>query len=215
MLPLKARFKYTPVSTFFTSVMTGVQLVFEKNRDFLSLSAHDRSTLLRHTVEYTTGVGVASMLRQVQLFANPAFFSSAELIFRPAAVVSFVRLIDQLDPDVSVVKLMCAILSFMTSRYTTYSPTVAANLSDVTAVIRIQDMYAELVWRYLLYKYNYRDAVLRFFNLIKCFFLINDSIAEAYETRKYADMINSVIESTENMSSSEDKRFFCSESTTP
>ncbi|CAF1276809.1 unnamed protein product [Adineta ricciae] len=202
-LPLKSRFKYSSVSNFFTSVMTSVQLVFEKNRDFLSLSAHDRNTLLHHTVEYTTGVGVASMLCQVQLFANPSFFNSAELIFRPPAVASFVRLIDQLDPDVSVVKLMCAILSFMTSRYTTYSSTVAANLSDVTAVIRIQDMYGDLVWRYLLYKYNYRDAVLRFFNLIKCFFLMNDSIAEAYETRKYADMINSVIESTEHMSTFE------------
>lgn len=144
------------------------------------------------------------MLRQVQLFASPAFFSSAELIFRPAAVVFFVRLIDQLDADVSVVKMMCAILSFMTSRYTTYSPTPAANnLSDVASVIRIQDMYADLLWRYLLYKYNYRDAVLRFFNLIKCFFLINDSVAEAYETRKYADMINSVIESTEHMNISQ------------
>ncbi|CAF0820187.1 unnamed protein product [Adineta ricciae] len=179
MLPLKARFKYT------------------SNRDFLSLSVHDRSTLLHHTVEYTTGVGVASMLHHVQLYANPSFVNSAELIFRPSAVASFVRLIDQLDPDVTVVKLMCAILSFMTSRYTTYSAAVAANLSNVTAVIRAQDMYAELVWRYLLYKYNYRDAVLRFFNLIKCFFLMNDSIAEAYETRKYADMINCVIEATE------------------
>ena len=63
-------------------MMGKVQLVFEKNRDCLSLSLHDRTTLLRNTVEHTATIGGMFILRQANLLDNLAFFKSAETIFQ-------------------------------------------------------------------------------------------------------------------------------------
>ncbi|CAF1205213.1 unnamed protein product [Adineta steineri] len=198
-LPPKFRFKYTSVSKFFTSMMANVQLVFEKNRDLLSLSLHDRTALLRDTVEYTTSVGGAYILRQAHLFDYPAFSESAELIFRPAAVAATKRLIDQLDPDIIFVKIICAVIAFLVSNYTVYSSeTVSHNLPDAIKIIRVQDMYTELVWRYLLYKHNPQDAVLCFMNLIRCLLLVHDSIVKSHEARQFNELMDTVVESTEH-----------------
>ncbi len=196
-LPPKFRFKQSSVNAFFTSMMTEVQSVFEKIRDFLSLSLHDRRTLLRNTVDYTTGIGGAFILQQTQLFDRPAFFKSAELIFRPASVALTKHLIDQLDPDTMFIKIIFSIIAFSISNYTIYTHTTSDNLIDAKAILRIQDMYTELVWRYLLYKHNHREAVLCFSNLIRCLFLLNDSVVEAHEEQQFTDIIDSVVESTE------------------
>ncbi|CAF2132202.1 unnamed protein product, partial [Rotaria magnacalcarata] len=57
--------------------MSKVQLVFEKNRDFLLLSQHDRTVLLKNTVEYTATIGGMFILRQSRLLDDFSFSQSA------------------------------------------------------------------------------------------------------------------------------------------
>ena len=196
-LPPKFRFKHQSVNTFFTLMMSNVQLMVEKNRDFVSLTLDDRITLLRSTVEYTTNIGAAFLLREGQLLDRPDFFRSTELIFRPSAVALTKRLIDHLDPDMMFLKIMISIVAFFTSNYTMYPSTPFTHLKDMKAVLRIQDAYTELVWRYLLYKHSYRDAVLCFSNLIRCLLLVNDSVVEAHDAPEVTDIIHSVVHLTE------------------
>ena len=80
MLPLKLRFKYSSVTNFIMSLNSKVQLIIEKNRDYLSLSLHDRTTLLRTTVEYTTSVGGIFISCQHQLFDYPSFDQLQQLL---------------------------------------------------------------------------------------------------------------------------------------
>jgi hypothetical protein len=196
-LPVKLRFRHPSVSDYFASIMTKVQLVFEKNRDFLSLSSHDHAILLRSTVEYTTSVGGMFTLRQHQLFEYPAFYHSAEMIFRPTAAAFTRRVIDQLDPDDTFIKLILAALAFSTSNYTVYTISNLDNLTNLKAILNVQDMYTELTWRYLLYKYGHHQAVIRFSDLIRCLFLAKYAIAEAHESKQFTEIIDSVIEQTE------------------
>jgi hypothetical protein len=196
-LPPKFRFKHCPVNAFFMSMMSKVQSVFEKNRDFLSLSLNDRNTLLRSTIETTTTIGGAFLLRQVPLFDCPTFFESAERIFRPSGVNLIIHLINQFDSDIIFIKIMFGIIACLMSNYTVYTNTPIINLTDTKTIIRIQDICTEVVWRYLLYKYNDRQAILCFSNLIRCLFLLNDSIVQAHEAQEFTDIIDSVIQSTQ------------------
>jgi hypothetical protein len=177
--------------------MSNVQLVFEKNRNYGSLSFDDRCLLLRSTIEYTTNIGGAILLRQFQLFDFPDFFRSTELIFRPSAVALIKRLIEHLDPDIIFLKIIFGIISFLISNYTVYQDIPATHLKDTKKIISIQDMYTELVWRYLIYKHNHREAVLCFSNFLRCLFLLNDSIVQAHEAKQFTDIIDSVVQSTE------------------
>ncbi|CAF4042917.1 unnamed protein product [Rotaria sp. Silwood1] len=196
-LPLKLRFKYSLVYDFFTSMMGNVQIAFEKNRDFLSLSRHDRITLLRTTVEYTSTIGSIFTLRQYKLFNYPSFYESAEIIFQPSATVFIKRVIDQLDPDNTFIKLILAIVAFSTINYIVYRKNIEIDLTNNKVMLPFQDMYTDLAWRYLLYKYGHHEAVKRFSNLTRCLFAVTGAIAEAHESQKFTEMIDSIIEQTE------------------
>ena len=142
-------------------------------------------------------MGGAFLLRQVELLDRPDFFKSVELILRPSAAALIKRLVDQFDSDIIFVKILFAIVAFLISNYTNYTYTVPDNLTDAKTIVRIQDISTELVWRYLIYKHNYHDAVLCFLNFIRCLFLVNGSVVEAHEARQFTEIIDSVVESTE------------------
>jgi uncharacterized Fe-S radical SAM superfamily protein PflX len=192
----KLRFKYSSVRDYFTTVKSKIQFGLEKNRDFLSLSIHDRSTLLRTIVEHTTGLGGMFISGQHGLFDYLSFYNAAEMIFGPVSTIYGVRVINLLDPDNVFIKLIIAILSFSTFHYTVYMKNTLMNQTNIKAILSIQDMYTETAWRYLLYKYGHRDAVMRFSNLIRCLFFVNKAIIEANESRHFTEMIDSVIEQT-------------------
>jgi hypothetical protein len=174
-----------------------VQLVFEKNRDLLSLSSHDRITLLRSTVEYTASTGVMFILHQTRLLDDITFYKSAEMIFQSNAISLIKRVNDQFDSDDTFCKIILAILAFSTTNYTAYNGNVQTNLTNIKAILPVQDMYTELVWRYLLHKYDHHQAVIRFSNLIRCLLLVNDAIVEAHESQQFREMIDSVVRQTE------------------
>ncbi|CAF3398433.1 unnamed protein product [Rotaria socialis] len=196
-LPLKLRFKYSSVNPFFTSMMSKVQLVFEKNRDFLLLSQHDRTVLLKNTVEYTATIGGMFILRQSRLLDDCSFSQSAEMIFQPSGMIFIKRVIDQFDSDDTFIKLILVILAFATINYTVYSKNIQIDLTNMKVILPIQDMYTELTWQYLVDKYGYQQAVKRFSNLLKCLFSVTKAIVEVRRVQKFTDIINSIIEQTE------------------
>jgi hypothetical protein len=195
-LPLNSYFECSSVKDFLTSMKGKIQFVFEKNRDLLSLTSQDRTNLLINTVKYTTSLGGMHILRMYHLLDYPSFYSSAEIIFRPNAVAFARRAINQLDPDDTFLKIVLAILSFSTMNYTVYTKSDPTDLQDIKKVLLIQDMYAETAWRYLLYKYGHYQTVMRFSNLIRCLFLLNDAMVEAHESEQFTQMIDSVIKQT-------------------
>ncbi|CAF4191474.1 unnamed protein product [Rotaria magnacalcarata] len=196
-LPLKLRFKYSSVNPFFTSMMSKVQLVFEKNRDFLLLSQHDRTVLLKNTVEYTATIGGMFILRQSRLLDDFSFSQSAEMIFQPSGMIFIKRVIDQFDSDDTFIKLILTILAFATINYTVYRKNIQINLTNMKVILPIQDMYTELTWQYLVDKYGHLQAVKRFSNLFKCLFSVTKAIVEVHQVQKFTDIINSIIEQTE------------------
>ncbi|CAF3892469.1 unnamed protein product [Rotaria sordida] len=193
-LPLKLRFKYSSVNYFFILMMSKVQRVFEKNRDSLLLSQHDRTILLENTIEYTATIGGMFLLRQARLFDDVTFVKSAEIIFQPSAMVFIKRVIGQFDSDDTFIKLVLTILAFSTINYTVYRKNTQTNLTNIKAILSIQNLYTDLTWRYLLYKYGHHEAVIHFSNLLRCLFSVNGVIVEAYESQQFIDIIDFVFQ---------------------
>ncbi|CAF3424419.1 unnamed protein product [Rotaria sp. Silwood1] len=118
------------------------------------------------------------------------------MIFPPSAMIFIKRAIDQFDSDVTFIKLILAILAFSTINYTVYRKNILINLTNVTAILPIQDLYTDLAWRYLLHKYDHHQAVIRFSNLLRCLFSVNEAIAEAHESQQFMDIIDFVLKET-------------------
>ncbi len=198
-LPPKMRFKLASIAEFSTSV-TGVgQLFYEKNVEFTSLCSHDRSILLHKTMKYVSGLGTCFIMRHTRLLDDPAFYKSAEFIYGSTTVANITRAIDQLNFDGTFFKLVLALLTFSTFDYINYTNKAPVNLINIKVVLCIQDMYTELAWRYLLYRYDHEQAVICFSNLIKCLFSLNNAIVGVSECKQYTDMIDSIVKKTEEI----------------
>ena len=196
-LPLKLRFKNPSIIDFFTSIMTKTQFVFEKSRDILSLSLHDRTTLLRNTVEYTATIGGIFILHQAKLLDDAFFLKSMEMVFQPTIISFIKRINDQFDTDDTFIKIIFTILSFSTIQYTIYSNSSITNFSNIKQILDIQDTYIELAWRYLLYKYNHEYAVKSFNNFIRSIFTANEGMCIAHEVTWFTQAVHSITQQTE------------------
>jgi len=196
-LPVKLRYRIGVVGEFLTSNITRVQRIFEKNGDYHSLCLQDRSNLLRGTVKHTGCIGGTFVLHQAHLLDDPLFYKSTELIFGSDVMSTITPLTESFDTDAIFVKLILTIVAFSTIRYANYSDATLNNLIDIKSVIRIQDTYIELAWGYMIYKYSYEHAVIRFCRLIKNLFQINCTIVEAERIQEYKNMIDTVVEQTE------------------
>lgn len=193
-LPTQSHFEYLSVKDFFTSIKLKIVHVLEKNRDFHLLSLNDRNILLRTTVKHCSSLGGMFTLRQHKLFDYPSFYKSAEIIFRPESAALTQRVINQFDSDYTFIKLILAIISFSTINYTFYTDNNQVNLMNIKAILFIQDMYIELAWRYLLYRYNEHEAIRYFLNIIRCILLVNDAIVAAHRSEQFSQMIDTLLE---------------------
>ena len=176
------------------------QLTFERNRDFLSLSLADRSLLLRHTVKYTSTLGTIFTVREGHLFDSSSFSKAMNLVFRPSTTIWMARAVEQLNLVDSIwMKLVVAIIAFSTFTSSLSKSTVFINDSTARRISCVQDNYIELAWRYLRHKHNDQQTVLCFSSLIRCLFLVNQTIREAEETQLFAEIIGCVVQATEQL----------------
>jgi hypothetical protein len=197
-LPLKLRFKCSSMIEFMQLSVSDAQLLYQHNGDFLSLSTNDRSILLQNTFSHVGSLAMNLAVYKVGLADYPIYYDVIESIshWRGAAHVCrrFERLVNF---DVTIVKLFLAILSFSTMSYTNYSNTPPVNLSNIKQILRIQNEYIELAWRYLLYKYNYEWAVKSFSLFIGVIFTIQEAISETQEVQWLTETFDSLVQQTE------------------
>ncbi|CAF4477776.1 unnamed protein product [Rotaria socialis] len=74
---------------------------------------------------------------------------------------------------------------------------IVLDLTNPIHILEIQNKYAEVAWKYLLYRYCYRESVKRFLNLIIWLTSINILLAHARTLVLHVNDIDCVIEQTE------------------
>ena len=198
-LPPKLRFKSASIIQLYQMTFEGAQLLYKNNKDFFSLFPDDRSTLLHNTLMYTASISSNFIMYKTQLMTNPAYYEAVQIITPSGTSCIARRLYQRLNFDVIIMKLFLAILTCSTLRHTVYPSTSSVNLSNVRQILRIQDKYIEVTWRYLLYKYDYVQAVKCFSDFIRCVFIVNDALTEAHHVQWFADTIDSLIQKTEQV----------------
>ena len=196
-LPIQLRFQSSSIISLYQLMLDGAQLLYTNNRDFLSLSTDDRSILLHSTLSYTGSISLNFIVFKIRLVDSPSYYDALEMITFPRIVSMARRFPARLNFDVIVMKLFLAILSFSTCRCTISPSTCSNNLSHVQEVLRIEDRYIELTWRYLLYKYGHKQAVKCFSDFIRCIFLTNEALVAAEELQWFTNIIDSVAQKTE------------------
>ncbi|CAF1413561.1 unnamed protein product [Rotaria sordida] len=195
-LPPKMRYRLTRVNELILSFINQSQYFYETNSYFISLCSHDRRILVHNTMKYVGSLGACFIIHHTGLLNNLAFYKSIEIIYGSSILTNSNRIICQFNFDDTFFKLVLPLLIFSTFDYTYYTNIVPINLMDIKTILHIQNIYTELAWRYLICRYNYRQAVINFSNLIRYIFSLNNTIVEAIELKQCKDMVDLVIEQT-------------------
>ena len=198
-LPMKLRYRHLPVRRFFTTLFSRVQRVVEKTRDFHSLSTQDRSTLLHTTTRYTSTFAGIFLLHSSELFDNPSFFQSVEMIFRSTTAASIRLLLAQLDSDPTLIKLLLASLAFSSTNSPVFLNRTPAILIHSKMMWAIEEMYIELTWRYLRANCeNEVETMKRFSRLTRCLLLLNQVVVQAQDEPQFEEIVERVVGAIED-----------------
>jgi hypothetical protein len=203
-LPLKLRFKMASVNEIFAFILGGIRYFFASNRDFLSLDCHDRSVLIRYAMENAGSLGAILVLRRVPFCDNPGFVKTVEDIYGSVVMNLTKRLIDNVDPDIIFVKLGIAMFAFSTTNCASYPNVGLDHLRNIKNILRIQNRYAEVAWKYLLYRYDYEQAVKCFVNFIRCLLIVINVIVETEQAQQHRHMIKDIVEKTDQALNSDE-----------
>jgi len=193
ILPIKLRFKYRSINEFLLSIFAKVQLLFEKNPDFISLYSHDRSILLYRQMKYITIISSSFIIQQSNLFDYQGFNKGIENLFGNVVIIENKLLYF----DIPFFKLSLAIICFSSFDYIIYENIPTKNLINMKKILEIQNLYIELAWRYLVYVYDDKQAIIYFSNLIRCIFTAINNVILMQDKKAFVDMINVIIEQTE------------------
>lgn len=150
--------------------MANIRLSLEKHLNCFSLSLHDRSLLLHEKLKHICSIITCFVVHHVGLFDNPAFDFGVEMIYGSAILLASKLTSKLVDSDIVFIKIVLLILTFSTLDYAPNTNTTPTNLENPIMVLRIQNIYIELAWQYLINKYSHSRAVNSFANLMRCIF---------------------------------------------
>lgn len=195
-VPMKIRFKVESVYELIQQLANSVRSLFERNSDFRSLPSNDQSLLLERTSKHAIGLTSTFTLGASFLYDDPGFDQTIAGIFGDQCISDGKLAYRSLDSDLVIVKLSLTMLMFSTLDCTLRIQNKMNLFTNVYQIQSIQDRYAQLTWKYLIYRYDYYYAVKCFSKLIQGIFAAIRSLEDANDVTGFQMMIDSVTEET-------------------
>lgn len=150
--------------------------------DFQILTISEQRSLLERNMHGTTGVNFVLVSRDSGCIDSSTFLADISSIYGYETIPRMKYLQNQLDPDSTIVKLILIILAFSSN---CSAVTILENNQTDTFLLGTfrlfgsQNVYVELLWKYMIYRYGYDVAVIRFACLIQQVLFLIDHITKS------------------------------------
>ena len=151
--------------------------------DFQILTDYEQCSLLKRNWQAITGLSVLLILRDLPVFDCWEYTSNAIKVYGTEVVYRARKIRNRLDPDSTLNKLMLVIHAFSSSCLIVDVPRSKQNDSLILGTFRLlgsQNVYVELVWKYMIYRYGHRETVIRFASLVKSMLDMSSHLADSY-----------------------------------
>jgi len=138
--------------------------------DFRILTVKEQCSFVERNLNGVAGLYIALIFREAGAISNCDCMKSFILIYGLEVMRQVVHISKQLDTDSTIVKLMLMALAFSSNCSLVDVQQNIHNDSLLYGTHRIlgsQNVYVELLWKYMVYHYGYNVSVLRFARLIK------------------------------------------------
>ena len=168
----------------------------QSNVNIAHLESDDRSILLHTAATNVTCIGAMMIFYHSRLTHYPLFWKYLEDIYGKITM-NYHRWSTQFtEPDMILCKLSITLFALSTNTRIVCR-NVEGEYQNVKQILSIQDKYAEITWKYLLYKYGYKESIKRYVHIIEWFLALTVFMQYAHGTDAHVNDIESLIEQME------------------
>lgn len=187
----------TVTKEFFRLLYQTSKMCLCSNDDICTLPFDDRSILLRTGADCVTCFGGPFLMYHYQLTTCPAFTTMLRNIYGEQSLALTFNSVKYVDLDRILLKLAPLLLVF-SQNISVYSPRIPFDhYADSRRIFHIQNTYVEVIWKYLLYKYDSKEVIRKFLELIQFLFSIIETMTHLQSFQSHVDDIHSLVENTE------------------
>jgi hypothetical protein len=183
-----------------TQMYTSMQSFIRSSPDFRILTFNEQTSLFDRNLHGVTGFYATLFFRYTNLLQNDRYMDAFINIYGPDIMLLAKKVNERLDPDATLIKLVLIIFAFSSDCLIINKHDNIERDSLLYGTFRLlgsQNVYVELLWKYMIYRYGYNDSILRFSRLIQMFLLQLTNMAIVHENNEvHQKMVADVIEKT-------------------
>ena len=161
-LPFGLTQSYQILSSFSHSL----RLFISSIPDFQVLPPSEQCSLLQRNLFGLFAFGGVYLMGQSGIFDSTENTMALQPLYGLEMIERIQRLYIQLDSDSILIKILLIALAFSSNSYTN-APRGDSFLSGTFRLFGSQNIYVELLWKYLIHRYEYQSSVERFSSLIQ------------------------------------------------
>ena len=166
------------------------------NADITRLPFDDRLILLYTAATNATCLGAHFIYYHSHLIYYELFWHYLEPIYGRTAV-NYTKWSSRFtDPDPILCKLSIALYTFSSNTRVFYR-NIQSEYTNIKEILDIQNKYAEVTWKYLLYKNGYKDTVRKYLHMIEWFLALTVTMHHGHSIDKHVNDVESLVEKTE------------------
>ncbi|CAF1367883.1 unnamed protein product [Rotaria sordida] len=184
------------IEEFLASIYETTRTYLCSNDDLRRLSGDDRSVILRSAADYVSCMGGTFIMQYYHLYDLDGFLNAMNAKYGKSLMDVHIWSRKFIDPNIVLAKLSISMFAFSEDSCSYYS-NISSHYTNSITILQIQNKYAELTWKYLLYKYGLHDAVNRFLNITLWLCSMHILAFHAQSLANHVSDVDSVIEKTE------------------
>ncbi|CAF1108496.1 unnamed protein product [Rotaria sordida] len=176
----------------FASFYTSVKSFVSVTADFRVLTVAEQRSLFQRNLHGLFNLCGTFMLRDAGIFDNIRNESIIAPLYGHEIVRQAKQITMRLDFDSTIVKIIHMVFAFSTNCYTVnYDPYMSTDalLKGTFRLLGSQNVYTEMLWKYMVYRYGYDETIRRFAALIKQILDLIVLSADIYMDNRYHQIL--------------------------
>ena len=180
----------------YTAVYEEIQKFIRSNRDLHNISSDNRSIIIRNATDSITCLGGPFAYSQSISLTDEYFWKNFVQKYGEIGKNLTYNAIKFVDRDVILMKMGLCLMA-CSQHHSIFTLNMSYDHLDTLMMFKIQNIYAELIWKYLLYKYGYEESIMKYFNLIQCLMSVIIAMSYAQNIQAHVNDIEIIAENIE------------------
>jgi hypothetical protein len=197
--PLKLRLKLAQdfIPNLVRSFYVSLKSFMTCSSQHQTLTSFERICLYERNIHTTSSLTGQLILRESKLVNDSTCMFAFTSFYNTNMLRQGEKIMKRLDCDSTLVKIFLLVISFSSNCFLINNDNIHFDdhlLTRTTSLTYYQHVYAELLWKYMIFRYDYWQAVNRFVCLIKQILDLIPLTIDAYnESTMHQDTVKQLI----------------------